>query len=220
MVCADCAFGQNLMLLTSRQGLSNSCVRNIYEDQRHNVWITTMNGLNRYDGVKLNVYRHDDSDPHSLAHDESTCVLDYEPGHVIVGTMNGAQVYDYATDKFSDIPFVYMNGDTIHPRIVTIANVRDMGYVVCAAGYGCALIEKSAGGLVAKWTSALDTGEGKEMMSPVQLLEDRNGNLWIVNGGRQVYRRQGGCKGRTYSYDDLAELKITNYKLHIGDRVS
>lgn len=206
MVCADCTFGQNLMLLTSRQGLSNSCVRNIYEDQRHNVWITTMNGLNRYDGVKLNVYRHDDSDPHSLAHDESTCVLDYEPGHVIVGTMNGAQVYDYSTDKFSDIPFVYMNGDTIHPRIVTIANVRDMGYVVCAAGYGCALIEKSAGGLVAKWTSALDTGEGKEMMSPVQLLEDRDGNLWIVNGGRRVYRRQGGCKGRTCSYDGLADV--------------
>ena len=44
---------QNMVFFTSRNGLSNSGVRNIYEDSRHSIWVTTLNGLSRYDGVKI-----------------------------------------------------------------------------------------------------------------------------------------------------------------------
>lgn len=203
--CTVTVFGQNLMLLTSHQGLSNSCIRNIYEDRHHNIWITTMNGLNRYDGVKLNVYRHDVADPNSLAHDESTCVLDYEEAGVLVGTMGGIQLYDYETDKFEDIPFIRQNGDTINPRVITIAQVKDRGYVACAAGYGAALVEKTSQGLVARWTDAFDDGP-KEKTSPAFMMEDDKDNLWIINGHRLLLRRVGGSKGRTVYYDNLSDV--------------
>ena len=66
---------QNVSVYTSRQGLSNSRIANIYEDSRNNIWITTQSGVNRFDGVKMNVYRHKPDDPTSISHDESTTTM-------------------------------------------------------------------------------------------------------------------------------------------------
>ena len=97
---------QNVMFFSSKQGLSNSRVRNITEDSRHNIWVTTQNGLNRFDGVKMNVYHHEFDNPSSLLYDESICVLEYEKDKMLVGTAAGVQWYDYATDKFTTIPYI------------------------------------------------------------------------------------------------------------------
>ena len=83
---------QNVLFFGSKQGLSNSRIRNLYEDHRHNIWVTTQNGLNRYDGVKMNVYHHEVGNPSSLLHDESTSVIDYEGDKLLVGTGAGVQL--------------------------------------------------------------------------------------------------------------------------------
>ena len=46
-------YAQNVIPLTSTQGLRNSQVRDIYQDSRENVWIGTQDGLFRYDGAIL-----------------------------------------------------------------------------------------------------------------------------------------------------------------------
>ena len=38
--------------------LSNSLINKIHQDHNGMIWIATEDGLNRYDGVKLTVYRH------------------------------------------------------------------------------------------------------------------------------------------------------------------
>ena len=60
---------QTPVSFTSDQGLSNTCIRSIMEDSRKNVWISTQSGLNRYDGVKMNVYRHKKGEAGTLGHD-------------------------------------------------------------------------------------------------------------------------------------------------------
>ena len=36
---------------TTRDGLSNNTVRHIYQDQKGFLWFSTLNGLDRYDGI-------------------------------------------------------------------------------------------------------------------------------------------------------------------------
>ena len=36
-------YAQNVLFYGSKQGLSNSRIRNITEDSRHNIWLTTQN---------------------------------------------------------------------------------------------------------------------------------------------------------------------------------
>mgnify|MGYP002288204187 CR=1 FL=1 len=74
-VCVIAMKAQSPISFTSDQGLSNTRIRSITEDSRKNVWICTQSGLNRYDGVKMNVYRHQDGMSGTLGHDIVTCVL-------------------------------------------------------------------------------------------------------------------------------------------------
>lgn len=194
---------QNVTVLTSRHGLSNSCIRNMYEDKRHNVWITTQNGLNRYDGNKFNMYRHNEKDTTSLVCDESTCMVDFQNGKLLVGTARGAQIYDYATDKFTFLPFVRMNGDTISPYIVSMCEIGKNKFVVCTAGYGLGMLYRSADGMY----SILSTEDyllGKEEVVPSCLYKDKKGCLWAVGGDKRLYRRM---KGKDKVYPSLAGVK-------------
>ena len=182
------ASAQNVMMFTSKQGLSNSCIRNLYEDSRHNIWITTQNGLNRYDGTKLNVYRHVIGDDRSLLHDETTCVFEFSDRKMLVGTGHGLQIYDYASDKFQTVHYVNEVGDTLTPRIVTICRV-DEKILVSLAGYGLTeLIKADDGEFSMHRTDDYNTGG----LPPVQFYEDNTRRLWILNSERELYSRING----------------------------
>lgn len=178
---------QNVLVYTSRQGLSNSRIANIYEDSRNNIWITTQSGVNRFDGVKMNVYRHKPDDPSSISHDESTYVMEYDHDHVIVGTGFGANLYDYNTDKFERIPFIAVGGDTVSGRVVSVNRVLGDRVFICFAGFGMAELKKEDGKLVLRGTFDMNT----DSQSPIQLLEDKSKRLWIANTSRHLYRQTG-----------------------------
>lgn len=176
---------QNVLFFTSKQGLANSRVRNITEDSRRNIWITTQNGLNRYDGVKLNSYTHQAGNPYSLMYDETTCVVDFEKGKVLVGTGAGVQVYDYATDRFTTVPFVREGGDSVKARVVSICKVRK-SIMVCYAGYGCGELQKDENGNYRILrTDKYDT----DGVSPVRFYVDKGGQVWMVNGKDNLFRQ-------------------------------
>lgn len=177
---------QNVMFFSSKQGLSNSRVRNITEDSLHNIWVTTQNGLNRYDGVKMNVYHHEIGNPSSLCYDESTFVFEYKKGTMLIGTGAGLQVYDYATNQFTDIPFVRTNNDTIKARVVSINRLKKNRVIVCYAGYGNGeLLRNKKGEFYTKRTEEFDI----EGISSIRLFEDAKGRIWIISGLGALYRK-------------------------------
>ena len=52
--------------LTLEDGLSQNQVLAIVQDKKGFMWFGTQDGLNRYDGYKFTVFRHDAHDPNSL----------------------------------------------------------------------------------------------------------------------------------------------------------
>ncbi|MBR6035980.1 MAG: response regulator [Bacteroidaceae bacterium] len=190
---------QNVMFFSSKQGLSNSRVRNITEDSRHNIWVTTQNGLNRFDGVKMNVYHHEFDNPSSLLYDESICVLEYEKDKMLVGTAAGVQWYDYATDKFTTIPYIQEGGDTLRARVVSLNRIQKNRVMVCFAGYGCGELKQEKNGqFTVRRTNEFDI----DGVSPVRFYEDARGTLWVINGKDDLYRQK--AKG----YHKYGDLKI------------
>ncbi len=178
---------QNVMLFTSKEGLSNSRIRNIYEDSNNNIWITTQNGLNRYDGVKMNVYRHKDGDVTSLMHDESTCVEEYDKDHVLVGTGQGLQLFTYATGLFQEIPFLSLQGDTIHGRVMSAFRLNGNRILVSFSGYGLGELKKNTDGcLILQPTNEFTV----DRETPIQLMKDKN-ILWMVGSSHNLYRWNG-----------------------------
>lgn len=53
--------------LTVEDGLSNSAVMFIMQDSQGFMWFGTQDGLNKYDGYTVTVYRHTPDNPNSLS---------------------------------------------------------------------------------------------------------------------------------------------------------
>ncbi|MCK7554772.1 hypothetical protein MKQ70_07060 [Chitinophaga sedimenti] len=82
-------------------GLSNNQVNNILQDSRGFMWISTMSGLNRYDGYEFKVYRHDLRDSTTLADDIVTRIAEGPGGLLWVSAGTGQNIYDPRTEKFT-----------------------------------------------------------------------------------------------------------------------
>lgn len=87
--------------LDKKEGLSSNTVYAITQDHLGFVWMATSDGLNRFDGVDLKVFRHNPQDSSSLSTNHTKCLLLDSRQRLWVGTqLGGLNVYDYQTGKF------------------------------------------------------------------------------------------------------------------------
>jgi len=90
--------------LTINNGLSQGYVSDIVQDHQGLMWITTGDGLNRYDGYDFTVYHHDADDPFSLGSDDLTCIFEDSQKRLWIGTrQNGIDLFNRAENRFYHI---------------------------------------------------------------------------------------------------------------------
>jgi signal transduction histidine kinase/ligand-binding sensor domain-containing protein/CheY-like chemotaxis protein/AraC-like DNA-binding protein len=91
--------------LTSMDGLSSNTVTAILKDKHGLMWFATDDGLNRFDGTDVRVYRHKKNDPSSLRSSDITSLHQDSKGQVWVGTIEGGlHLYNRNKDSFISIP--------------------------------------------------------------------------------------------------------------------
>jgi ligand-binding sensor domain-containing protein len=83
---------------TAQDGLSSDQTRNVFQDKRGLMWFGTLDGLNRYDGASVKVYRHDPADPNSLGHDTVRAMTLDQSGDLWLGTWGGG-LNKYSPEK-------------------------------------------------------------------------------------------------------------------------
>jgi signal transduction histidine kinase/DNA-binding response OmpR family regulator/streptogramin lyase len=98
--------------ISLEDGLTQSTVRCMLNDQRGFIWIGTRSGLNRYDRYNLKSYFYKKDDPGSLPGNQINFIAEDRAGNIWVGTENGLALYDRATDKFN----VVKSPDNLTPR--------------------------------------------------------------------------------------------------------
>ena len=75
--------------LSIEQGLSQNTVRSIIQDKQGFLWFATEDGLNRYDGYRLKVYRHNPLDSNSISDNFIWILYENRRGEIWIGTNNG-----------------------------------------------------------------------------------------------------------------------------------
>ncbi len=87
--------------LTIEDGLSHNSVRCIMKDYKGFMWFGTFDGLNRYDGYKFVVYRHDKNNTDTLGGSYITALLEDKKGNLWIGTRTGGlNLYNREKDRF------------------------------------------------------------------------------------------------------------------------
>ena len=86
--------------ITVKNGLSNNTATAIIQDSKGYMWFGTEDGLNRYNGYSIDVYKHDPADAKTLSHSRIRCLFEDKNNDLWVGTDDGLDFFDVATEKF------------------------------------------------------------------------------------------------------------------------
>ena len=70
------------------QGLSQSIVKCILQDQEGFMYFGTEDGLNRFDGYTFTVMRNNPADPNSLSYNDVNALCLDQEGNIWIGTFN------------------------------------------------------------------------------------------------------------------------------------
>ena len=86
--------------LSMEQGLSQNRLYAITQDKYGLIWVATEDGLNRFDGYKVEVYRYERGNKNSLPNNVIRCLFLDADGILWIGTGNGLSRYNYQSNSF------------------------------------------------------------------------------------------------------------------------
>lgn len=124
LVYSSLTYGQELHFqrVTTDDGLSNGrhwAAKCILKDKYGFVWISTVHGLNRWDGYEVETFRHDPFDSTSIHSNFVTALSQSSDGDIYIGTADkGVSKYDYKNEVFVNLGF-----DTVVSRTPQVNHV-------------------------------------------------------------------------------------------------
>ncbi len=183
-----------------KDGLTQSVVHAIIQDDKGYMWIGSGHGLNRFDGLTFRNYFADQG----LVHDRVNALLLGHDGKIWIGTDRGLSILQNGTFTTPDS----LNRHFHHP-INNLYMDRQGNLWVSTEGDG--LFEKTPGG---KWRH-LTTGDGLLNDRVRKIVEDQAGTYWIATSSGVNELKDGTWKRRITLSDGLPNEDV--HDLLIGN---
>lgn len=162
--------------------LSNSAITSVFMDQHDYVWLGTWDGLNRYDGSTIKVFKPDPFSNGTISNNVIRNLLEDGSGNLWVVTHMGINRYDRAKDRF----YVYL--DSLPDIPILEYNVR------ACIGPDSAVWTSVIGKGISRYSDESDqfvpvefNGMGSEWFTSVVDLREHNGLMYMFGAdGRLV----------------------------------
>ena len=182
-----CSKAQNGTLFNSTRNLSSSYVNHVYQDRRGFIWVSTDNGLNRYDGYTFQTYTSEDG----LPIDEILCVIQDKSDLIYVGASSG--LYVKVKGKFRAV-INQETGEELTAYIKSLCLDPDGRIVIGTSGRG--IWE-----LIATDTVRCIINKDTEAQYVNQVMFDHKGVLWVSADryGLLGYKRTGTGRNSKYT---------------------
>ena len=87
--------------ITVDDGLSQSHINWILQDNQGFIWFATNGGLNRFDGTQFKIFTHNTNDSSSISNNIINHIFEDDEGKLWISTQNGLNVYDKSTESFT-----------------------------------------------------------------------------------------------------------------------
>jgi len=115
--------------LTISEGLAHNGVTSILEDSKGYLWISTFDGLNRYDGYEFETFKNT-VDRKILINNRVRCINEDSKGNIWIGTDEGLSIYNNAQQVFTNL---YPSNQKFHKStILDIFFHQKQGLSICA----------------------------------------------------------------------------------------
>lgn len=176
--------------ITTADGLSQSTVIAIYQDMQGQMWFATRDGLNRYDGSNIKVFRNNLKDTLSICNNDILSIEGDKSGNLWVGTYNGLNCYNPVTNVFQH----YFHGNTNNSLTNnTIWNIKEINNEIwIATAGGLSIFNKTT----KKFLSVYHNSKNNYSLSNnfvLKIYQTKKGEIWIgtSNGLCKLINRKG-----------------------------
>ncbi len=95
-------------------GLSHRSIFSLAQDHQGFLWVGTADGLNRFDGRRSRIWRHETYNPDSISSSVIQTILEDREHNIWVGTSRGLDRYDRATGLFVHMDAGGVGGSVTH----------------------------------------------------------------------------------------------------------
>lgn len=160
--------------------LSNSLINHVYQDKRGFIWVSTEDGLNKFDGNRFTIYKQNPNDTASLAISYVKSVLEDSQGRFWTLCLNTVQLYERDTDSFRKIPFQFQGG-VMAPHTTAIIERKNKEIWLSTLGQGILKLENKQFVPVEQVNSIIET------LYIEMIYEDREQNIWISTKDKGVF---------------------------------
>ena len=172
--------------ITDEQGLSNTSVECITQDAAGFMWFGTLDGLNRYDGYTITVYRNNPKDTGSISDNTITCLYRDREHRLWIGTHNGLNLFNANTNKFTRYRHTTGTTSLSNDQVNDIYEDGSHRLWIATAN-GLDLFDDN--GKSFRPFSYLPKQRGNNRVNAI--CEDHKGNLWVATpGGLNLFDRE------------------------------
>ncbi len=207
--------------LTIADGLPSNHISGIAQDGDGLMWFATGNGVAKYDGYKVTVYRHRADDSTTVADSYARAIFADRNGGIWVGTNNGLCYFDKDAERFK--------------RYLTGCNVRHIyqdrsGHLWLGTFNGLIEFDPDTQTIRTTYQNKSDDPHSLSDNRVIAVLEDHLGYIWAATDGSGLNRldrvsgqfqvfRHNDSDSHSLSYDVVLSLfEDSKQRLWVGTR--
>jgi len=198
--------------ITTRNGLSQSNVTSVVKDSKGFLWITTRDGLNRYDGNEFKIYRYDPENKNSISSNYLSIVYRDKANRLWVGGNAGLDRYDPRRDNFIHYPYKR----TIYVKAI-LHDSKNRIWLGTKSGF---FLFNPVNGTYKEFLHN-STNPNSLSNDDVNSITEIDGKLWLgtAGGGISIYNpANNSFTNFLYNEKDAKGIPAANVKQIIKDR--
>ena len=207
---------------TLDEGLSQSAVNAIAQDQHGYIWFGTQDGLNRFDGFEFEQFGDQETSPSSLSNSWIWALHVDSKGSLWIGTDGGGlNRWDPGTESFESFQLDSSNPTTISNDTVRAIFEDKDGRLWVGTDGGLNLLIEEARGTFRRFTQNRAKEHSLSADSVRAIFEDSRGVLWVGTHGGGLNRLdpdQGGFIHYRHDPTDPASLSDDDVRCIFEDR--
>lgn len=202
----DACLAQGLRIFSSDGSLSSCLINNIYQDSRGYIWIATEYGLNRFDGMHFDTFKHLHGDSTSLCDNYVRTIHENNDGSMLIGSLTGLMKWDRATERFTRVNLMVGN-KPVTTHVTEISELSSGDIWIGTAGYGLFRYDRASS--TAVFDEKVSKSVGTFFISCIY--EDSSHAVWIGTENSGVCRYYfAGDKARCYRAPLLGGNHVTS----------
>jgi signal transduction histidine kinase/ligand-binding sensor domain-containing protein/DNA-binding response OmpR family regulator len=164
--------------LGTSDGLSQSSVIAMEQDNLGRMWLGTRDGLNLYDGSGFRIFRNIPADSSSISNSDILSIKEDSEGFIWIGTYNGLNKYDPRNDSFQRF-YHYNNKNSLSDNSIWTIEEASDGTIWIGTSNGLSSYNKKENRFTNFFENATGTLDGLPSNYVLSILQANNGTLWL-----------------------------------------